>query len=102
MPEALLTLVHRMGCKATRDTPVTSVRRAMDTKAARYTFPAPIPLMGLPSMAILATARWRTGRLEAGTLSSLLAEFRPRESTFNALGRLLSEERMPLKNRLPL
>jgi hypothetical protein len=77
--DALVTPLHPdMDYQARKDALFIPVRRATDTKAAPYTLPTPIPVMDLPSMPILATARRKTGRLEAGTLSSLLAEFRPR------------------------
>ena len=84
--------------QATRDTPPTPVLRAMDTqviqvspvtppipvhrtmatRAARCTLPTPIPVMDTPWLAMRATASRRTSLLGPSTLSSLLAELRPR------------------------
>jgi hypothetical protein len=92
------TCSRAMGIRATRDTPLTPVLRAMDTqviqvspvtppipvhramatKAARCTLPTPIPIMEPPWLVIPETALRRTGRLGPSTLSSLLAEFRPK------------------------
>jgi hypothetical protein len=92
------TRSRAMGTQATQDTPPTPVLRAMDTqviqvspvtppipvhramatKAARCTLPTPIPVMDTPWLAIRATAPRRTGLLGPSTLSSLLAEFRPK------------------------
>jgi hypothetical protein len=73
------TLVLRaMDTQATRASPLTRVHRAMDTRADRCTLPTPGPVMDTPWLAIPAIALQGTGRLEPSTLSSLLAEFRPK------------------------
>jgi len=59
-------------------TPPTPVLRAMDTRAARPILPTPVHVMDTPWLAIPAIALQGTGRLEPSTLSSLLAEFRPK------------------------
>ena len=59
------------------DTRPTPVLHAMATRADRHTLPIPVPGTEVPWLVISAIALWRTGRLEPGTRSSLLAEFRP-------------------------
>ena len=56
--------------------PPTPVLRAMATKAVRYTLLIPVP--DIPWLVIRAIAPWRSGLLGPSTLSSLLAEFRPK------------------------
>jgi len=72
----LTPVLRGMDCRATRDTPPTPVPRPMDTRAARHTLP--VPVMDIPCLVIPETALRRTGRLGPSTLSSLLAELRPR------------------------
>jgi hypothetical protein len=75
----LTPVLRAMDTQATRDSPLTPVHRAMDTRAARHTLlPTPVPVMEIPSLATPAIALRGTGRLEPSTLSSLLAEFRPK------------------------
>ena len=74
----LTPVLRGMNCRATRDTPPTPVPRPMDTRAARHTLPVPVPVMDIPCLVIPETALRRTGRLGPSTLSSLLAELRPR------------------------
>jgi hypothetical protein len=81
-----VTRRHRaMGCQATWEAPPIPVLGRQPTWATRLTriprpitLPTPVPRTDLPVMAIPATARRKTGRLESGTLSSLLAEHRPK------------------------
>ena len=76
----LTPVLRGMNCRATRDTPPTPVPRPMDTRVARHTLPVPVPVpvMDIPCLVIPETALRRTGRLGPSTLSSLLAELRPR------------------------
>src|SRR5437660_1012369 len=70
-----LTPVPRpMVCQGAPDTPPNPVLQAMDTRARRPILPTPVPIMGIPWLAIPAIALMRTGRLEPSTPSSLLAE----------------------------
>jgi hypothetical protein len=71
-------VLRDMDSRATRDTPPTPVPRPMDTRAARHTLPTPVPVIDIPCLVIPETALRRTGRLGPSTLSSLLAELRPR------------------------
>ena len=70
----LTPVLRAMDTQATRDSPLTRVHRAMDTRADRCTLPTPGPVMDTPWLAISAIAPRRTGRLP----SSLLAESRPK------------------------
>ena len=54
------------------------VAPTMDTRAARPILPTPVHVMDIPWLAIPAIALRRTGRLEPGTMPSLLAEFPPK------------------------
>jgi hypothetical protein len=73
-------VLRAMDIQATRDTPPTPGLRDMDTRTARSILPTPIPVpvMDIPCLVIPETALRRTGRLGPSTLSSLLAEFRPK------------------------
>ena len=64
--------------QAAQDSPLTPVLRAMVFRARRPILPTPVPVTEIPSPVIPAIALRRTGRLGPGTLSSLLAELRPR------------------------
>src|SRR5580704_13083093 len=74
----LTPVLRGMNCRATRDTPPTPVPRPMDTRTARHTLPVSVPVMDIPCLVVPETALRRTGRLGPSTLSSLLAELRPR------------------------
>jgi hypothetical protein len=50
----------------------------MATRADRRTLPIPVLVMDIPWLAIPATALRKSGLLALSTLSSLLAEFRPK------------------------
>src|SRR5580700_3199545 len=73
-------VLRGMDIQATRDTPPTPGLRDMDTRTARSILPVPVPVpvMDIPCLVIPETALRRTGRLGPSTLSSLLAEFRPK------------------------
>jgi hypothetical protein len=77
-------VLRGMDIQATRDTPPTPGLRDMDTRTARSILPTPVPVpvpvpvMDIPCLVIPETALRRTGRLGPSTLSSLLAEFRPK------------------------
>jgi hypothetical protein len=73
-------VLRAMDIQATRDTPPTPGLRDMDTRTARSILPTPVPVpvMDIPCLVIPETALRRTGRLGPSTLSSLLAEFRPK------------------------
>jgi hypothetical protein len=71
-------VLRAMDIQATRDTPPTPGLRDMDTRTARSILPVPVPVMDIPCLVIPETALRRTGRLGPSTLSSLLAEFRPK------------------------
>ena len=70
-----------MDIRAIRDSPLTPVLWAMDTRARRSILPTPVPIMEIPWLAIPAIALRRTGRLGPSTRSSLVAEFRPDANT---------------------
>ena len=83
-------VLRAMDIQATRDTLPTPGLRDMDTRTARSILPTPVPVpvpipvpipvpvMDIPCLVIPETALRRTGRLGPSTLSSLLAEFRPK------------------------
>src|SRR5271163_319378 len=73
-----IPVLRAMGIQATRRSPVTPDPRPMDTRADRCTLPIPVPVMDIPWLATPAIALRGIGRLGPSTLSSLLAEFRPR------------------------
>jgi hypothetical protein len=84
-----------MDTQATRDSPLTPVLRAMDTRAARCTLPTPVPVMDIPCLVIPPIALRRIGRLGLSTLSSPLAEFRPKIRPHPRRHSLVRGERLP-------
>jgi hypothetical protein len=76
MLDTLLSRVRRaMNTAGMLGTPLNPVPPTMDIKAARHIRPIPVPVTGILSMTIPATALRRIGLLDPSTPSSLLAEF---------------------------
>src|SRR5690242_8952210 len=70
----LTPVLRAMDTQVIRDSPVTPVLRALDIRARRPILPTPIPVMDTPWLAIRATAPQRSGLLGPSTSSSLQAE----------------------------
>jgi hypothetical protein len=72
--------------RATWDTPLTPVLRAMDTRAARPILPTPVPVTDIPCLVVPPIALRRTGLLTPNMGSSLLAKFQPENSPQSLIG----------------